>query len=67
VQMGDATGDGYVLNADISYVNARVPCISGCDDDNRADMNGDNYVLNADVSIVYAHYPSFGVTKHSGH
>lgn len=65
VQVGDATGDGRVLAADVSTINAAIPC-AYCPDDRR-DINGDNRILASDSSITLAHLPSRPVPKPSGH
>lgn len=76
VQIGDVTGDGRVLAADVSAINTCIPCASvsagctaaGCVEPFvRRDINGDNRILAADVSIANARIPSANVTKPTGH
>ncbi len=66
VQRGDATDDREVFNADVSYINSGVPCLSGCDE--RKDINGDSRILNADVLDANTYVPSLdNVPKPTGH
>ncbi len=49
VQVGDASGDSRVLQADAALIQSNVPCLSACGDQNRFDINGDGRVLQSDV------------------
>jgi len=67
VQMGDCDGDGVVISLDVGCVNAGIPCIDNCGDENRKDMDADGKVLSLDVGAVNAHLGSFAVPKPTGH
>jgi hypothetical protein len=66
VQVGDANGDGKVLNSDLSAIFPRIPTLNASDQE-RADVNGDGNVLNNDLSTVFPRIPSLAVPKPSGH
>lgn len=67
VQRGDGNGDKFVTPADVSWINAQIPCITNCGDDRRADINGDGLILSADVLIANSYTGSGVVPKPSGH
>ena len=67
VQVGDANGDGAVVNLDVSFMNASTIPVLKAEDNERRDIDGDGSVLNLDVSAANARIPSFEVPKPSGH
>ena len=66
VEIGDADGDGALLNLDVGFINSVVPDLFANDDDRR-DVDGDGTVLNDDVSTTNVQIPSLAVPKPAGH
>lgn len=66
VQVGDASGDGQVMNQDIGLINDVIPTFNAPDDDRR-DIDGDGRILNRDVGLANQYVPSFEVPIPSGH
>jgi hypothetical protein len=66
VQVGDASGDNRVLQTDVGLINANVPCLSACGDQNRNDINGDGRVLQADVGEAASRVSSLPVVNPCG-
>jgi len=76
VQVGDATGDGRVVGADASAINACVTCPNveaGCANpacaapQNRRDIDGNNRIVGLDVSLANVSITSANVTVPTGH
>ncbi len=65
VKVGDCDNNGFVVGADFSCVNARIPCFN-CPDE-RGDIDGDNIIVGADSSLVNSKIASFPVAKPTGH
>jgi hypothetical protein len=63
--VGDADGNGRVLNADVSLINSQIsPLVQA---DKRTDTDGNGRVLNADVSLTNSKISPLAVTKPTGH
>jgi hypothetical protein len=67
LRVGDSTNDGMVLNNDCSAINAAVPCLASCGDQNRLDITGDNRILVGDISAAVSRVFSLPVAKPTGH
>lgn len=67
VQVGDATGEGFVVANDLAAINARVPRVQIDAASIRTDITGDGKVNMADVAAAYRRVPSIRVSKPAGH
>jgi len=63
--VGDADGNGRVLNADVGLINSQISPL--LQPDKRTDIDGNGRVLNADVGVANSKISPLAVTKPAGH
>jgi len=64
-QLGDQTGDGFTLSADVLAINAAPN--APATDQSRLDVDGNGFKQTADVLLANANQPSNRPAKPSGH
>jgi len=63
--IGDADGNGRVLNADVGLINSQISPL--LQPDKRTDIDGNGRVLNADVGLANSKISPLAVTKPTNH